>query len=301
MTNLIKLFVTIVIFYVLSTYIDLENFLQIVQNSKIGFLLLALLMQLLSTIFASYRWMLIMHELVFKENFSFYLRSYFKGTFFNQVLPSSIGGDAFRVIELAQKGYGKRDSFYGILVDRVIGLLGLVILNFAFSIMFNDIFPDWLYEIVYLIAFVAIAGFTTLLYVHKLTYFEKYKITDIFLRLSKRLSTLYASKKLLNYHLFLTVLVHLFSIFSIYFISCSIGLNLDMQTLIIATPLVFLLTIIPISLAGWGIRESSFVGILLLVGATKESVLALSIIYGIILIITALPGSYFWVKSKKTT
>jgi len=129
MTNLIKLFVTIVIFYVLSTYIDLENFLQIVQNSKIGFLLLALLMQLLSTIFASYRWMLIMHELVFKENFSFYLRSYFKGTFFNQVLPSSIGGDAFRVIELAQKGYGKRDSFYGILVDRVIGLLGTFFLT----------------------------------------------------------------------------------------------------------------------------------------------------------------------------
>ena len=301
MTNIIKLLITIAIFYILSTYIDVENFLQILQDSQVSFLLLALLMQLLSTIFASYRWMLIMHELVFKEDFLFYLHSYFKGTFFNQILPSSIGGDAFRVIELSQKGYGKRDSFYGILVDRVIGLLGLVILNFAFSIVFDDIFPAWLYQIVYLIAFVAITGFTALLYVHKLTFFNKYKVTDIFLRLSRRLSELYTSKKLLNYHLFITILVHLFSIFSIYFISLSIGLNLDMQTLIIATPLVFLLTIIPISLAGWGVRESSFVGILLLVGATKESVLALSIIYGIILILTAIPGAYFWVKSKKTT
>jgi flagellar basal body-associated protein FliL len=43
------------------------------------------------------------------------------------------------------------------------------------------------------------------------------------------------------------------------------------------------------------------VGILMLVGASEASILSISIIYGLILIITALPGAYFWTTSKKIT
>jgi uncharacterized membrane protein YbhN (UPF0104 family) len=58
---------------------------------------------------------------------------------------------------------------------------------------------------------------------------------------------------------------------------------------------------VPISLAGWGIREGAMIGIFLLIGADQTKVLAMSIIYGILLIISSLPGAYFWIKSKKVT
>src|ERR1700724_1492195 len=51
------------------------------------------------------------------------------GTFFNQTLPSSIGGDAVRLLLVARAGAGWRAATYSIFVDRAIGLLaaGVVI------------------------------------------------------------------------------------------------------------------------------------------------------------------------------
>ena len=76
---------------------------------------------------------------------------------------------------------------------------------------------------------------------------------------------------------------------------------MSFQIFLIAIPPVFLLTIVPISLAGWGIREGAMVGIFMLVGADETKVLAMSILYGMLLIIASIPGAYFWVKSKRAT
>jgi len=47
------------------------------------------------------------------------------GTFFNQTLPSSIGGDAVRLWLVARGGAGWRAATYSIFVDRAIGLIAL--------------------------------------------------------------------------------------------------------------------------------------------------------------------------------
>ena len=56
-------------------------------------LILALVMQLASTTVAAFRWFLIMRRMGSTANVFFFMKSYFKGTFFNQGLPTSIGGD----------------------------------------------------------------------------------------------------------------------------------------------------------------------------------------------------------------
>jgi len=95
--------------------------------------------------------------------------------------------------------------------------------------------------------------------------------------------------------------VHLLSVLTLYALAWSIDFHMSFQTFLIAVPPVFLLTIVPVSLAGWGIREGAMIGIFMLVGADQTKVLAMSILYGLLLIISSLPGAYFWVKSKKVT
>ena len=56
-----------------------------------------------------------MQNLHFGQSFSFYWRSYFKAMFFNQGLPTSIGGDALRVLDVAGQGFRKRDVLYGVM------------------------------------------------------------------------------------------------------------------------------------------------------------------------------------------
>jgi len=296
--NFIKLIITIAIFYFLFQYIDFDEVVAILAKSHGGFILIAFILQMFSTIMAAYRWRLIMQLLVFEEKVSFYIQSYFKGTFFNQVLPGSIGGDAVRIIELTQMGYDKKDSFYGIFVDRVVGLVGLLVLNVIANNLFYGTFPSWLFQLINFVTIGGILSFIALLNFHRLTFLQDIKYIDIILRLGKRIHTLYQSNLVLLKHISVSVLVHLFSVLTIYALALSIDVKLPPQVFLIAIPPIFLLTIVPISLAGWGVREGAMVGILMLIGAEKEKILVISILYGLLLILSAFPGAYFWVKNK---
>ena len=59
-----------------------------------------------------------------------------------------------------------------------------------------------------------------------------------------------------------------------------------------------MLTIAPISLAGWGVRESGMIGLFLLIGANKAQVLSMSVLYGLILLAASLPGLYLFLMSR---
>ena len=296
MKNILKLLITAAIFYYLFQYIDFYALIAVLAKSHGGDILIALLLQLGSTYLAAYRWRAISKLLVFNESISFYVKSYFKGSFFNQVLPSSIGGDAVRVLDLTKLGYDKKEAFYGVFVDRVVGLVGLLVLNLISSIFFFGTFQaDFSYLIIF-ISFCGIIGFSLLFFLNKIAFLENYKFLNLFYRLANRLNTLYADKKVLLKHIFISMAVHLLTVMAIYAIALSIDVKLDFQIFLIAIPPVFLLMIVPLSLAGWGIREGAMVGILMLVYEDKTKILAISILYGILLIISALPGSYFWIS-----
>ncbi|MDH4316764.1 MAG: lysylphosphatidylglycerol synthase domain-containing protein, partial [Desulfobulbaceae bacterium] len=68
---------------------------------------------------------------------------------------------------------------------------------------------------------------------------------------------------------------------------------------LILVPPVILLTILPISLAGWGVREGALIGLFILIlGADRSKVLSFSILYGLINIAVSLPGLYFYLNDK---
>ena len=301
MKNIIKLLITIAIFYYLFKDIDFHEFGNIIIKSHGGWILVALILQLGSTYLAAYRWFKISQLLVFKERLSFYVQSYFKGAFFNQALPSSIGGDAVRIIDLTRKSYDKKDAFYGVFVDRIVGLVGLLVLNLIASIIFFGTFEEDLSLLIILIAFGGISGFIFLFHLEKIKFLGNYKFLDLFHRLARRLNALYPNNIILMKHIGISVVVHLLSVLTIYALSLSLDIYLSFQVFLIAVPPVFLLTIVPISLAGWGIREGAMIGIFMLVGADETKILVMSILYGLLLILSALPGSYFWIKSKKAT
>jgi glycosyltransferase 2 family protein len=299
MKNVLKLLITATIFYFLFQYVDIERVIAILSKSHGGWIALALLLQFFSTFLAAYRWRLIMQRLEFKEPVSFYVQSYFRGSFFNQVLPGSIGGDAVRIIELVQKGYDKKDAFYGVFTDRLIGLVGLLFVNLFANNIFYGSFPSWFHQLINLITLGGIAGFALLFIIERFSILTRLSFSNLFVRLSRRFNNLYASKTVLAQHIGITMVVHFCSILAIYGLSLSVDAHLSLIMLLVAIPPVFLLTIVPVSLAGWGVRESGMVGILMLVGAQNEKVLVVSLLYGLLLILAALPGAWYWNKNKQ--
>jgi len=59
-------------------------------------------------------------------------------------------------------------------------------------------------------------------------------------------------------------------------------------------PPVMLVTTLPISIAGWGVREGAMVAAFAMVGVQADDALALSFLFGVTSIIFALPGGVLW-------
>ncbi len=270
-------------------------------NSHINYNIAGFILILIGTFIAIYRWYIIMNELDFlKTPFSFYFKSYFKGIFFNQLLPSSIGGDAFKVIDVAkQLGLKKREAFIGVLIDRGLGIAGIFLLNLIFNNITQGFLPKSSYYILNIISFSGIAGFIIFMFLFKINYLNRFNWYKIVSVPSKALWTVMSSFKKTFGQSFLSLSIHIFTFAGVYFIAKAFGVDLPIYAFMVIMPPVILLTIIPISLAGWGVREVSMVSLLSYSGITQETALSISIIFGFTYIIQGLFGLYFFINSKK--
>lgn len=298
MGNLIKLLLSAGIIGFIFYKFEMTSVIDTILSANIGLLVAALLMQILSQTVAAYRWSLIMGLLKFQHAIGFYLKSYFKGSLFNQVLPTSIGGDAYRIAEVSANGGLVKEAFYGVFIDRIVGLVGLLILNLAANLIEENLLPEAVFWSINIVLLLGIGGIIVLLLLHKIHWLERYKLTRLFYQLSNRFRFIYRTPKRISQQLGLSILTHLLSMICIFGIGHSVGINEPLVTYLVLIPPAILLTILPISFAGWGVREGALVALFLLIGIDQTQVLAMSLLYGVILILSALPGLYFYLKSE---
>lgn len=294
----IKIGFALLAFWFLSKKLDYSQLPELFYTMNYPLLGVAIALQYLSIAAAALRWQSVMRSLGFDERFAFYQNLYFKGFFFSQALPGSVGGDAVRLLALKENGYALSDSLYGIFIDRVVGLVGLLIISlialfFAPAYLGHDVLGT-----VLLISTGGIAGFGVLLFLHKIADFSRYSRLGFVDELSKRMFSVYGSAQNASYQITLSVLIHFLSILCVYSIASAAHLGVEFGAFLCLMPLVILLTLLPISFAGWGVREGAMVALFSMSGASKEAIMSVSIAYGVILIVSSIPGLYGWVRSK---
>jgi uncharacterized protein (TIRG00374 family) len=253
------------------------------------FLLAALFFQLASNTVASCRWRLIMERLGFPAPKLFYVKSYFKGMFFNQGLPSSIGGDGIRILDCSRLGSTK-EAFFGVFIDRIVGLAGLLLLNIAVLLISHHLLPPQIQYALLLILSALTVGLLLLFVLRKFAWFAAGKYLGFLGSLSEHYFHVYSSPGAIILQLGLSIVIHLLAINAFYMNGQAVGLEFPLHVYLALVPPVVLLTIIPISLAGWGVREGAMVGFFLLIGADKTKVLAFSLLCGLTTLVASLPG-----------
>jgi len=294
---LIRLLVTVSILAVILRSIDIRQAWQVAARARLEWLLLALLMQFGSTALAAYRWQLIMRNLGFGQTFPFYWNSYFKGMFFNQGLPTSIGGDALRVLDVAGCGFRKRDALVGIVIDRITGLGALLLLALMAHLVNPDLLPEQIsHPIVWLVA-AGLLGFVGLSFLGRLPWLARHPQLVVLKTVSDRLLQAVSLHRLLL--LASSLLVPLLAMLTFFAVGQALGLRYDLVTYFAIVPPALVLTVIPISIAGWGVREGVLVGLFSLIGADKTVVLMMSLAYGILLILASLPGLAVFLNSRR--
>lgn len=116
---------------------------QVWYNDRMVYLLLATGIYLLATIIYTWRWQILvkacgLQVVTWLDLFRFYLI----GLFFNNFLPTSIGGDVFRIYHLIEKSGDRTAGFTSVLTERLLGIASTLILTlislFLLSSQLND-------------------------------------------------------------------------------------------------------------------------------------------------------------------
>jgi len=232
------------------------------------------------------------------------------GAFFNQFLPSGMGGDIFRIWYVQGSGVPFGRAVACVVVDRVIGLLGLFIVlaigvPYLLATTQNEAVQTL---ILILVAFMAgaIAVFLRLDLVSralcKFAYFCKWD------RESGRLASLLNgaetcaanTRSLLRawpdgfVTLTLSVINQTALGLLVFMLARGAGNQLELFAALFVFPFVLLFSMLPISVAGWGVRESAMVVAFSEIGMPMDIALGVSILFGICLIISTLPGACLW-------
>lgn len=293
--TLLKALITVGLLCVLLVKVDFEKSVDLLI-SAVPFAVVAVLLVLILQIgLTVIRWHLIMVRRKMPIMLSHSARYFWVGLFFNQLLPSSIGGDAVRSYCLVRDGETLGRAAVSVLLDRVLGTIGLLILvglfmPYAMAVIENKEMQWGLM----LTLLVAIGGLATLLF------------ADIFARkfpgwpAMRVLTTLAKDGRQLLFVpwgwklILMSVLIHCISILAVGLCAWALDIRVNWLSLAIIVPVATLLVTLPVSIAGWGVREGVMVVGLGYAGVGLEQALALSVLYGLSLLAVSIPGGFFW-------
>ena len=237
------------------------------------------------------------------------LQAYLSAIFFNNLLPSTVGGDSFRMYESWRWGAGKAGAVAVVGVDRLMGIL--VLLAFALGALL--LAPKIVEELPYLplwlgggaLGILGLAGLGLLPIPGVRRWIEERAqfLPDFVVRPLKdfggALQSFRDQPRALWGALGLSALLQLNVIVHFYLIALSLSLDLSFAAFFLVIPIVLALMAIPISVNAIGIRENAFVFFLGLLGVGLGDALAFAWIgFGLVLLQGALGGIVYAVRSR---
>jgi len=252
---------------------------------------------LLQTVPSGWRWAMLANRCGASLPFGDAVRFSLVGTFFNQVLPSTIGGDAARVLLLARSGAGWRAATYSVLLDRFAGVFVLAILVSGLLPWSLALIPQSLARWALLAVGVgSLAGallFLSLASLHW-PWLARWSAFRHLIEMSRLAQGILRSPHDAARLLGVSIFIHMMSASIVWSAAKAIAAPIEfVHVLLLGLP-TMLITTIPISVAGWGVRETAFLFAFSFVGVPEDSGVLVSLLYGSILFILGAIGSLAW-------
>lgn len=224
------------------------------------------------------------------------------GQFFNQTLPSAIGGDAIRAWFAAREGIPLAKAIGGVFADRIIALIMLIMIMAAtlplFFARIGEPAPRMAISLLVGGTVVGVALFL-LLGETVTTLLQRYRLTRPLGHLASDVRAVLVGPIFPLSIGIASVVVHLGVIASAWLAARALALDVALIDCLLLIPPIVVLTMLPISIAGWGVRESATVVGFGFLGVAAPDALALSVAFGLVQIAVGLPGGAVWLAQRR--
>jgi uncharacterized membrane protein YbhN (UPF0104 family) len=303
----LKLSVSIILLVVLFSRIDVGRLWSSARHASIVWLLAALGLYAINIAASLWRWHLLLEAQAVDVPVGTLLSSYLVALFFNNFLPSNIGGDFFRITDTAKIAKSKTLATTVVLTDRVLGVIALVLVAAIGATAVGSIhpaalpiWPMWLWA-GFLAGAAASApavlvpdGFGRLL--RPLTALHPEwvggridNLTSILERFRRRpgaLAQCFAGA------LFVQATMVVFY----YAVTTALHLNVGFADLSVIVPISFVVQMLPVSVSGFGVREATFSFYFSRIGLPIESALLMSLVGQALIMLSSLAGAPVYVS-----
>lgn len=309
----LKIFVSFgILVYLFTRVVHIGDLWANLKEAKVSYFLAAVAVYFAVQTLSAYRWYLLLKPLNLTTSFPRILALFYLGMYFNFFLPSSIGGDFFKVYYLNKETGRLSASTATVFVDRDIGMGGLLVIAIAAAVWGRTSVPPengvLLAPVFAVIGLAFIAANLALFY--RPTYKLLHRLLSMF-RMKKadeRVESLFESVNSYRGKWRLAAVTLLIS-FGVQ-IGCAIANMLAAGAIGLKTqhgwidymvfiPAIGLIGMIPLSVNGAGWREASYILFFQSVGAEAHQAATLSLLWLGLIVVTSLPGGIIYIAEGR--
>jgi glycosyltransferase 2 family protein len=298
----VRILVSLALLYLALRGINFTAIQSRLSQIRVGWIALAVLITVFQVFLGALRWREISGRCQAPLTDLQAFRYNMIGAFFNQTLPSSIGGDAVRLWLVNRTGAGWRAATYSILTDRAIGLIALALiivasLPWSYGMIANSkgrialVFVD----------FAALSGGVGFLLLGQLpwTWLKNWWPTKHIHACSVIANKVIFDRRSGPKIAVLSLSVHVLTVVIAWCAVRSISAPADFEQVFMLIPPIMLITMMPISIAGWGVREATMMVAFGYAGLAQTDGTVVSILFGAVSFIVGCVGGLVWIFSAE--
>lgn len=279
--------------------IDVGRTLDVLAGAEVGYLLAAVAIMTLTVWPLAWRWQRLLAARGIDDRLPRLTRAYFVGYAAGQVLPTSLGGDAARVVEAARRHPGRVGSIAGsVLLERALGgtaTLALAAVGFLLALGRYDVGAYLWLELVFALA----TGALGVVLFSRAARRPLARAAPLLrrLRLERPLRAAYEGihayrdhGRLLAAVFALTLAVQAVRVLAVWLTGKAVDVDLSARVYYVMGPLLFLVMLVPFTVNGLAVREAFFVSFLGELGVGPDPAFATGFLFFLVTVALALPG-----------
>ena len=305
-SRLLRAAISLLLLAVLLTRIDLSQLADTLGGVSFGMLAVAVVVFLICNMVNIYKWRLIIRTQGPRISYFYLTTLYYMGLFFNNFLPTNIGGDVVKIWKLSRVTGQGHDALSSVVIDRAGSTLGILLLAVVPALFRLSLLGPRVAGAIFamfLVAVLLVAFLSSERAVLRLGRFRLFRIDPFGLR--RHLKSFYYSLYQFRDHKLTLVMVMLWSliyqalhVLTVYFVALALGIDLPMIYYFLFIPVVMAVALIPLSLNGLGMREGAWVLLFGQVGLSSAEAFSMSILSFLVVSVVSLAGGVFYLFDR---
>ena len=281
--------------------IELGTTLDVLADTNLAWFALSFSIMLVTVPVLAARWGWLLRAHAIEERIPWLTRAYFVAYTAGQVLPTSFGGDAVRVVETTRRHAGRAAVVTGtVLLERGLGGAATVLLGaigFLLSIGRYDVSAYLWLEGVFafgtlVLGFLFFARSARPLLRRVEPLLERMRLAHPLRAFYEGVHHYRGRPRLLGEVFAVTLAVQTVRILSIWAAAKAVGIDLDVRVYYVMGPLLFLVMLVPFTLNGLAVREAFFVSFLGSLGVGANQAFAAGFLFFLVTLLLAVPGGF---------